>query len=96
MNDALNEFPNTRSIGSATEADTKMAMQYPDAMCEWEFFNQSFIYSTRAMVIMRIDGVGSETPNVAWALKYANPFSLMRDWQEIESVPGSVRVNKRG
>lgn len=79
--------PLARSIGEATEADAKLALQHPTEFCDWPLFDKQFIMSTYSMVIARIDGMGTGHPYVEWALKYDNVFSMHRDWLEIKSVP---------
>jgi hypothetical protein len=87
--------PNARAISEATEADAKLALQHPTEACDWELFDQSFIVSAHAMVIARIDGIGTGYPHVVWAMKYQNIFSMQRDWEEIKSVPQSITTDRR-
>lgn len=91
----MSSVPESRSIGEATEADTKVALQNIDQTCYWSIFEQEYIYSIKAMVIARVDGIGTGHPYVYYALKYDNIFSMMRDWQEIRSVPESVTDMRR-
>lgn len=87
--------PNHRAIGEATDADMKIALQNISQVCSWEFFDIEFLLSEKAMVIGRVDGIGTGFPTMEWALKYNNPFSMTLDWNEILSVPGALREARR-
>lgn len=83
-------FPmSKRATRHCTEEEIKEALQKCTVVVEWPALGHTFVLYEPAGIILRLDGImgGNVFPSVFYAWKYDNPFSFIRDKQEILYIP---------